>query len=143
SEEHTSELQSLTNLVCRLLLEKKKTHSKGMVLKTRPGQEMTSGMSRGGADTGLAACWECGEEVDSVSERVQRIPTDGVVRSSSICSASAFSSPIRCLLPFAHASPATFPISSSPHCDHYRLPASAYTTQPFRLLLYFSFFFFF
>src|SRR5438093_10343395 len=27
SEEHTSELQSLTNLVCRLLLEKKKTPS--------------------------------------------------------------------------------------------------------------------
>src|SRR5438093_7313366 len=27
SEEHTSELQSLTNLVCRLLLEKKKTMS--------------------------------------------------------------------------------------------------------------------
>src|SRR5262249_60891499 len=27
SEEHTSELQSLTNLVCRLLLEKKKTES--------------------------------------------------------------------------------------------------------------------
>src|SRR5262249_61454523 len=26
SEEHTSELQSLTNIVCRLLLEKKKTH---------------------------------------------------------------------------------------------------------------------
>ena len=26
SEEHTSEIQSLTNLVCRLLLEKKKTH---------------------------------------------------------------------------------------------------------------------
>src|SRR5262249_57272917 len=28
SEEHTSELQSLTNLVCRLLLEKKKTRYK-------------------------------------------------------------------------------------------------------------------
>src|SRR5258706_9906588 len=27
SEEHTSELQSLTNLVCRLLLEKKKNNS--------------------------------------------------------------------------------------------------------------------
>src|SRR5438046_538842 len=27
SEEHTSELQSLTNLVCRLLLEKKKTQN--------------------------------------------------------------------------------------------------------------------
>src|SRR5437016_1061422 len=29
SEEHTSELQSLTNLVCRLLLEKKKINVKG------------------------------------------------------------------------------------------------------------------
>src|SRR5438046_4773442 len=28
SEEHTSELQSLTNLVCRLLLEKKKTNNR-------------------------------------------------------------------------------------------------------------------
>src|SRR4029077_21297669 len=28
SEEHTSELQSHWNLVCRLLLEKKKTHNK-------------------------------------------------------------------------------------------------------------------
>src|SRR5262249_58677899 len=28
SEEHTSELQSLTNLVCRLLLEKKKTQER-------------------------------------------------------------------------------------------------------------------
>src|SRR5262249_57811785 len=28
SEEHTSELQSLTNLVCRLLLEKKKKYKK-------------------------------------------------------------------------------------------------------------------
>src|SRR2546430_13433819 len=28
SEEHTSELQSQSNLVCRLLLEKKKTHIK-------------------------------------------------------------------------------------------------------------------
>src|SRR5437016_8768049 len=31
SEEHTSELQSLTNLVCRLLLEKKKTTEKETV----------------------------------------------------------------------------------------------------------------
>src|SRR5258706_3767650 len=29
SEEHTSELQSLTNLVCRLLLEKKKQRTRG------------------------------------------------------------------------------------------------------------------
>src|SRR2546430_12651948 len=32
SEEHTSELQSQSNLVCRLLLEKKKSH----LLRTRP-----------------------------------------------------------------------------------------------------------
>src|SRR5258706_11866929 len=31
SEEHTSELQSLTNLVCRLLLEKKKTKERFVV----------------------------------------------------------------------------------------------------------------
>src|SRR5437016_7798878 len=34
SEEHTSELQSLTNLVCRLLLEKKKRLEKSV--RTRP-----------------------------------------------------------------------------------------------------------
>src|SRR5438093_9496047 len=32
SEEHTSELQSLTNLVCRLLLEKKKKNSRRMFM---------------------------------------------------------------------------------------------------------------
>src|SRR5205823_9552216 len=31
SEEHTSELQSLAYLVCRLLLEKKKTHKQNLV----------------------------------------------------------------------------------------------------------------
>src|SRR5215213_10366181 len=33
SEEHTSELQSLTNLVCRLLLEKKKKKKKRNYIK--------------------------------------------------------------------------------------------------------------
>src|SRR5262249_61041579 len=32
SEEHTSELQSLTNLVCRLLLEKKKKNRQRMIV---------------------------------------------------------------------------------------------------------------
>src|SRR2546430_4093974 len=41
SEEHTSELQSQSNLVCRLLLEKKKTE------KARPGT---------GARCGVAIC---------------------------------------------------------------------------------------
>src|SRR5438046_4369417 len=41
SEEHTSELQSLTNLVCRLLLEKKKHKEK--ILKTARQQQTTSG----------------------------------------------------------------------------------------------------
>src|SRR5690606_40816732 len=36
SEEHTSELQSRENLVCRLLLEKKKTHKKTPATKTPP-----------------------------------------------------------------------------------------------------------
>src|SRR5438093_10309713 len=37
SEEHTSELQSLTNLVCRLLLEKKKTTDDDPYGTTRQG----------------------------------------------------------------------------------------------------------
>src|SRR5262249_61233152 len=32
SEEHTSELQSLTNLVCRLLLEKKNNHTQSRMI---------------------------------------------------------------------------------------------------------------
>src|SRR5437016_438362 len=35
SEEHTSELQSLTNLVCRLLLEKKKKHTGPATVNTQ------------------------------------------------------------------------------------------------------------
>src|SRR5690606_42104112 len=38
SEEHTSELQSRENLVCRLLLEKKKHRSKKMVLGASGGE---------------------------------------------------------------------------------------------------------
>src|SRR2546427_7964579 len=34
SEEHTSELQSQSNLVCRLLLEKKKTHTSSQSTST-------------------------------------------------------------------------------------------------------------
>src|SRR5256885_11529436 len=34
SEEHTSELQSPCNLVCRLLLEKKKTHKISLTLRS-------------------------------------------------------------------------------------------------------------
>src|ERR1019366_483160 len=37
SEEHTSELQSLTNLVCRLLLEKKNVFSPRHTRRPRPG----------------------------------------------------------------------------------------------------------
>src|SRR2546430_3350873 len=39
SEEHTSELQSQSNLVCRLLLEKKITYGHGSLLGTAPAIE--------------------------------------------------------------------------------------------------------
>src|SRR2546428_8668746 len=44
SEEHTSELQSRSDLVCRLLLEKKKNnHSQSVTFRTRlPGSALTS-----------------------------------------------------------------------------------------------------
>src|SRR5262249_61282603 len=42
SEEHTSELQSLTNLVCRLLLEKKKTKKYQKEYETQIGSNRRS-----------------------------------------------------------------------------------------------------
>src|SRR5688572_31255259 len=42
SEEHTSELQSQSNLVCRLLLEKKKTHSTATARRQRPTHVLRS-----------------------------------------------------------------------------------------------------
>src|SRR5258706_783563 len=42
SEEHTSELQSLTNIVCRLLLEKKKIIRDSVCLTTRYKDEAYS-----------------------------------------------------------------------------------------------------
>src|SRR5262249_2245070 len=42
SEEHTSELQSLTNLVCRLLLEKKKDLAPLILIVTEAGGKSTS-----------------------------------------------------------------------------------------------------
>src|SRR2546430_5320109 len=38
SEEHTSELQSQSNLVCRLLLEKKNLRKKAHILSLQPAQ---------------------------------------------------------------------------------------------------------
>src|SRR5258706_9664844 len=43
SEEHTSELQSLTNLVCRLLLEKKKKRASSRVGHSCSSRSRTSG----------------------------------------------------------------------------------------------------
>src|SRR5258706_3434902 len=51
SEEHTSELQSLTNLVCRLLLEKKKKRIKSAAPCTMATLFKPSHVSRCGLDT--------------------------------------------------------------------------------------------
>src|SRR5438093_3221331 len=45
SEEHTSELQSLTNLVCRLLLEKKKNKIRYSTARTTPCLRTKTGAS--------------------------------------------------------------------------------------------------
>src|SRR5256886_8486665 len=46
SEEHTSELQSQSNLVCRLLLEKKKTTSSHTVLCSMASSNCSNPMGR-------------------------------------------------------------------------------------------------
>src|SRR2546430_3825640 len=52
SEEHTSELQSQSNLVCRLLLEKKKPENADPVFRPKS----TRAKCRRGAPTALIAC---------------------------------------------------------------------------------------
>src|SRR5574341_2151687 len=47
SEEHTSELQSPTNIVCRLLLEKKKKIGKGVELSGKRPKEVLIGVCIG------------------------------------------------------------------------------------------------
>src|SRR5437016_10945031 len=49
SEEHTSELQSLTNLVCRLLLEKKKMNNSRADILNASIERKNSSISRSGA----------------------------------------------------------------------------------------------
>src|SRR5690625_6439950 len=46
SEEHTSELQSRGHLVCRLLLEKKKTEKSTTDSKTKPGLDRNLARAR-------------------------------------------------------------------------------------------------
>src|ERR1035438_5162144 len=54
SEEHTSELQSLRHLVCRLLLEKKETAAKGRGSRLRGSARSLSESGTGGAGSGGA-----------------------------------------------------------------------------------------
>src|SRR5436309_4647015 len=49
SEEHTSELQSRENLVCRLLLEKKKNEISVLVFVSRPLQVAAGAFANGAA----------------------------------------------------------------------------------------------
>src|SRR2546426_2446533 len=52
SEEHTSELQSPCNLVCRLLLEKKKTHANTSTQRARPPPHFTPAVLSTAASAG-------------------------------------------------------------------------------------------
>src|SRR5471030_1243897 len=58
SEEHTSELQSLRHLVCRLLLEKKK--KEGMDSRVRENERKTGILHR-------PQCWGAGVELPTFS----------------------------------------------------------------------------
>src|SRR2546426_1748796 len=53
SEEHTSELQSPCNLVCRLLLEKKKTNARAIGLRFGTAERGTNDTISSSALTGL------------------------------------------------------------------------------------------
>src|SRR5256886_8663968 len=70
SEEHTSELQSQSNLVCRLLLEKKK-HDDGTAGSPAGGNAETVG-DREGQHQQAARCVENGRCADGRADRARR-----------------------------------------------------------------------
>src|SRR5262249_36734093 len=98
SEEHTSELQSLTNLVCRLLLEKKKKHGSGNVCRTVDA--LIVHMSGNGHHKERSDSHTCERAPPAdrhgrpaQSARSVSVPT--APRSASVCSAAASLAPQR------------------------------------------------
>src|SRR5256885_2474500 len=77
SEEHTSELQSPCNLVCRLLLEKKKHHGRRIFSLYRRGDEARDPRThrQAGEDAPLSAntCERAGAASTAASVRTRRV----------------------------------------------------------------------
>src|SRR3954465_3976122 len=72
SEEHTSELQSHDNLVCRLLLEKTKRRHYRQRWHARPGRRRCSRLSRGGAGKGAGGGGEGRAAVEAAGRAVRQ-----------------------------------------------------------------------
>src|SRR5437016_6684003 len=69
SEEHTSELQSLTNLVCRLLLEKKKNTACDDTRRAGQGGQGGGSRPKGDVDGGTARSTGSGGRADTRGNR--------------------------------------------------------------------------
>src|SRR2546430_7010501 len=78
SEEHTSELQSQSNLVCRLLLEKKNARRVPLVTGGGRGigREVALALARGGCAVAVAA--RTREHVEDVSAAARRLGADAL-----------------------------------------------------------------
>src|SRR5438067_10474873 len=74
SEEHTSELQSRFDLVCRLRLEKKKQYRNASNTTALPGTSAHSGIHCSTSSSGLAAT-SCGEELADRGSRLVAVRT--------------------------------------------------------------------
>src|SRR5262249_57112400 len=72
SEEHTSELQSLTNLVCRLLLEKKKKRQRPTQTQEQTTEGDTYTLSRTGGTRLPVLVERCDTDESTVMPRIQR-----------------------------------------------------------------------
>src|SRR2546430_5697213 len=59
SEEHTSELQSQSNIVCRLLLEKKKKSRYHCRYASSRPQPLITSLRRRRLQNGASRCWKC------------------------------------------------------------------------------------
>src|SRR5262249_39177234 len=115
SEEHTSELQSLTNLVCRLLLEKKKTHS---MLPSGAVQ-----VARGATWSEGSPCATRGSSVASTCERAIRAGASRTPLVPHATCRSHASGPLRCGHPSVHRN-SSRPSPLRPHVYGLRVHSS-------------------
>src|SRR3954467_6589420 len=106
SEEHTSELQSHDNLVCRLLLEKKQTSALGVMKNSAGGPSHTTTRTHFSSSTSIAAWSSARMRLFFIFLMIRRPPRSTFFPYTTLFR-SAFTSPYETLIRIARPASAS------------------------------------